>query len=162
MTRHYLRLVDGLSRLFGVIAGLLLVAAMLVVVEMIFIRYVFRSQTIWQTDFVVFSATAAIFLGAPYVLLRRAHVGVDFVELMVSDRTRRVLRLIGAVLGLAFVAMMFVASAIYFHEAWVGEWRTSTMWAPPLWIPLLPLPIGFGLLTLQYIAEIIRLSGGEA
>lgn len=156
MTRLFLMTVDVLSKLAAVVAGLMLTAAMLVICEMIFLRYVFRAPTIWQTDFVIFTATAAIFLGAPYVLLTRGHVGVDVVEMMLTPRQRRLLGLIGAALGLLFALAMTVASLMFFHEAYVNEWRTSTVAEIILWVPLLPMPIGFALLSLQYVAEIIR------
>lgn len=161
MLRAFLLSVDTLSRAAAVVAGLLLAAAMVVTCEMIFLRYVFRSPTIWQTDFVVFTATAAVFLGAPYVLLTRGHVGVDVIELMAAPPVRRVLGLIGAALGLLFCIAMTVASLIFFHEAYVNEWRTSSVAAIVLWVPLLPLPVGFLLLTLQYVAEIIRRLDGS-
>lgn len=160
MVNLFLRAVDLASRIAAFIAGLLLIAAMLVICEMIFLRYVFRAPTIWQTDFVVFSATAAMFLGAPHVLRTRGHVGVDVIELAVAPGPRRILGLVGAVLGLTFAVLMTIASTIFFHEAYVNEWRTSTIAAITLWIPLLPLPISFGLLSLQYVAELVRRLSG--
>jgi TRAP-type C4-dicarboxylate transport system permease small subunit len=157
MIRSFIALSDGLSRIAGVVATLLLVAAMVVVSEMIFLRYVFRAPTSWQADFVVFSATAAIFLGAPYVLLRKGHVGVDVIEVMLGEPARRRLRLVGSLLALAFCVVMLVTCASYVHEAYVGGWRHSSMWAPRLWIPMLSLPVGFGLLSLQYVAEMLKL-----
>lgn len=156
MVSLFLRTVDLLSKVAALIAGLLLIAAMLVICEMIFLRYVFRAPTIWQTDFVVFSATAAMFLGAPYVLKTRGHVGVDVIEIALPRRPRRVLGIVGALLGLTFTVLMTYASAIFFHEAYVNEWRTSTVAAITLWIPLLPLPVSFALLSLQYVAELVR------
>lgn len=156
MVSLFLRAVDLLSRIAALIAGLMLVAAMLVICEMIFLRYVFRAPTIWQTDFVVFSATAAMFLGAPYVLKTRGHVGVDVIELALPSRPRRFVGIVGAVLGLLFAVLMTIASTIFFHEAYVNDWRTSTVAAITLWIPLLPLPVSFALLSLQYVAELIR------
>jgi TRAP-type C4-dicarboxylate transport system permease small subunit len=50
---------------------------------------------------------------------------------------------------------------IYFYEAWSEGWVTSSVWAPPLWIPLLPLPLGLGLLTLQYTADFLCLVTGR-
>lgn len=156
MVSLFLRTVDLVSKVAAIIGGLMLVAAMLVICEMIFLRYVFRAPTIWQTDFVVFSATAAMFLGAPYVLKTRGHVGVDVIELALAPAPRRTLGIVGALLGLLFAVLMTYASAIFFHEAYVNEWRTSTVAAITLWIPLLPLPISFALLSLQYVAELIR------
>lgn len=157
MISTYVRAVGALSRAVAVVATLLLIAAMVVVCEMILIRYVFRAATIWQTDFVVFAATAAIFLGAPYVLLKGGHVGVDFVEMMMSPPVRRVMKIVGALLGLAFCVVMLTASVISTHEAYEAGWKHSSMWAPRLWIPMSALPIGFGLLCLQYVAQILVL-----
>jgi TRAP-type C4-dicarboxylate transport system permease small subunit len=161
MTRTFVAFVDGLSKFFAVVSVVLLAAAMLVICQMIFFRYVFRWPTIWQTDFVVYSATAAVFIGAPYVLLTKGHVGVDVIETMAKPHVRRGLRFLGSVLGLGFCAMMFVASWMYFHEAWAEGWTSSSIWRIPLWIPTLPMPIGFGLLTLQYVAEILKLRDAE-
>lgn len=159
MMQIYIRTVGNLSRAFAVLATGLIIAAMLVVCQMILMRYVFRLPTIWQVDFVVFAATAAMFLGAPYVLLKGGHVGVDVVELVVSDAVRSWLRLLASLLGFAFCAIMLVATWIQFHDAWAGGWRHSSVWAPPLWIPLSALPASFAMLCLQYIAEImVRLS----
>ena len=157
MINAYVRAVGNLSRLLAVASTALIVAAMIVVCQMILMRYVFRQPTIWQTDFVVFSATAAMFIGAPYVLLKGGHVGVDVVELMAGERTRAWLRIMGSLLGLSFCAIMLVACWIQFHEAWVGNWKHSSVWAQPLWVPLASLPIGFGVLCLQYVAQILTL-----
>ncbi|WP_157015613.1 TRAP transporter small permease subunit [Mesorhizobium xinjiangense] len=160
MVQVYVRTVGYLSRAFAVLATTLMIAAMVVVCQMILMRYVFRLPTIWQNDFVVFAATGAMFLGAPYVLLKGGHVGVDVVDLIVGDNTRRWLRLIASLLGLSFCIVMLAATWIQFHDAWAGNWRHSGVRAPPLWIPLSALPLSFAMLCLQYVAEIAaRLSG---
>lgn len=160
MVKAYIRAIGQLSKLFALISTGLLIASMLVVCQMILLRYVFAWPTIWQTDFVVFSATAAIFLGAPYVLLTGGHVGVDVIEMMVGDEARKRLRIVGSLFGLFFCLIMLVAGWIQFYDAWEGNWKHSSVWAPPLWVPLLTLPIGFGLLCLQYVAKILAdLSG---
>lgn len=161
MVKAYIRAIAQISRLFALIATVLIIAAMLVVCQMILMRYVFAWATIWQTDFVVFAATGAIFLGAPYVLLVGGHVGVDVVEMLLGPRTRTGLRFVGSLFGLLFCVIMFVAGSIQFHDAWAGNWKHSSVWAPPLWVPLLALPIGFGLLCLQYVAKILAILTGE-
>jgi len=160
MIKAYIRAVGMLSRGLAMVSTALIIAAMLVVCQMILMRYVFRLPTIWQTDFVVFSATAAMFMGAPYVLLKGGHVGVDVVELMVGERVRLALRLLGSFLGLLFCVIMLVACSIQFYEAWAGNWKHSSVWAPPLWVPLMSLPLGFGMLCLQYAAQILGLLTG--
>ncbi|MBO3761521.1 TRAP transporter small permease [Ciceribacter sp. L1K22] len=155
MVNAFIRVVGNMSRALAVVSTAMIIAAMLVVCQMILLRYVFRLPTIWQTDFVVFSATAAMFIGAPYVLLKGGHVGVDVVEMLLADRARARLRLVGSFLGLLFCVLMLAATWIQFHEAWLGNWKHSSVWAPPLWVPLLSLPIGFAMLCLQYVAQIL-------
>jgi TRAP-type C4-dicarboxylate transport system permease small subunit len=50
---------------------------------------------------------------------------------------------------------MLVASVYFFWEAWVNDWRTNTVWQIPQWIPTLPLPLGFAMLCLQYVADLL-------
>lgn len=157
MSRRFIRSIEALSRLGGVSSVLLLIIAMVVMCQMILMRYLFRAPTVWQTEVVVFAATAAIFIGAPYVLMKKGHVGVDVIELMMSSPNRRRMQLLGAVLGLTFCLLMTVASVIYVHEAWEGGWTTPTIAAIPLWIPATPMLVGFGLLCLQYVAEMMKL-----
>lgn len=158
--RHpVVRIIEAITTAFGVIAGLLLIAATIVVCQMIFVRAVLKWSTIWQTDFVVYAATGAIFLGAAYVLSQRGHVGVDFIQSSLRGGVRRTVDRIGMLAGFLFCAVLAYSSWHYFHEALTQEWRTETVWAIPLWIPTLPLPLGFGLLCLQYVAEFIKYEG---
>lgn len=144
---------------FGILAALLLIAATIVICQMIFVRSVLGWSTIWQTDFVIYAATGSVFLGAAYVLSQKGHVGVDFIQSMLTGGVRRFVDRAAMVLGFIFCAVMAYASWHYFHEALTQGWRTETVWAIPLWIPTLPLPLGFGLLCLQYVAEFIKYEG---
>ncbi|MBU1210011.1 MAG: TRAP transporter small permease [Alphaproteobacteria bacterium] len=141
---------------------LLLAAAVLVVCQMIFIRYALNSSTVWQTEFVIYSIMASTFIGSPYVLLHRGHVGVDLVPTMLGGPGRFILEMIGGIISLAFCIVLAYSGWIYFHEAWEGGWTTDTVWALPLWIPLLPLPLGIGMLCVQYVAELIKLTQGKS
>ncbi|MGB7482471.1 TRAP transporter small permease [Castellaniella ginsengisoli] len=159
MSQTFTHWVERLSRACGVLAALLLTFAMLVVCQMILMRYVFRAPTIWQTEAVVFGATAAIFLGAPYVLMTKGHVGVDFIQMLVGARARRWMDRVGAWLGLTFCLLMTAATGLHLFEALEGGWTTPSVAAVPLWMPLAPVVFGFVLLSLQYVVEIMKLSG---
>ncbi|HET9536673.1 MAG TPA: TRAP transporter small permease subunit, partial [Mesorhizobium sp.] len=63
------RLVTLTSQACGIFAAALTAVAVIIVCQMVFIRYVLNQNTIWQTDFVTYSLIAATFIGAPYVLL---------------------------------------------------------------------------------------------
>ncbi|WP_249694802.1 TRAP transporter small permease subunit [Stappia sp. WLB 29] len=156
----YITAVSAVSRFFGLIAMVLTGSAALVVTHMVIVRYFLGGSTVWQTEYVIYALVAATFLGSPYVLLNKGHVNVDLLQLRAAPAGRRILQTLSALAGISFCALLAWSGWVYFHEAWSFGWRTSTVWAIPLWIPLLPLPVGVGLMVLQYIAEIIKIQGG--
>lgn len=156
----YIRVVSALSRACGLLAMLLLAGAVLVTCQMIFVRYVLSGSTVWQTEFVIYSIVAATFIGSPAVLIDRGHVGVDLLPNALRGSKRFWVEMIGGLASLAFCGLLAYAGWIYFHEALTRGWRTATVWSLPLWIPVLPLPVGIGLLGLQYIAELMKLKSG--
>lgn len=156
-----IRGVHALSRLFGVVAAGFLAAACLVVCQMVFMRYVLGASTIWQSEFVGYAVAASTLFGSPYVLLLRGHVNMDLLPHYLGRKGRLGLALLASLLGMSFCAILAWASSRYFYEAWSEGWATETVWAPPLWAVLLPLPIGIGLLTLQYLVDILCLLSGR-
>lgn len=157
----FIRLADTLSRIGGIIAILLLIGAVLVVTQMVFVRYVLAGSTIWQTEFVTYSLIAATFIGSPYVLLHKGHVNVDLLQNAASPGGQKIMQILSGLLSIAFCALLAWSGWEHFHEALVNGWTTDTVWKLPLWIPLLPLPLGIGLLVLQYIAELMKLIGEQ-
>ena len=153
----YVRIVSQISRAAAVVALALVAAAVLVVSEMVFMRYVLKASTIWQTEFVIYALVAATFIGSPFVLMEKGHVNVDILITSAPPRGALALQIISGLIGLTFCALLAWSGWLYFHEALTGRWTTETVWALPLWIPLLPLPTGIGLLCLQYVAELIKL-----
>ncbi len=153
--------VDGLSRAGGVLAVGLLLAAVLVICEMVFVRYVLKASAIWQHEFVTYSLIGATFIGAPYVLLTRGHVNVDLVPLYLGPRGRRLLALLALLISLAFCAVLAGYGFAFWYEALVNDWHSESVWRPPLWIPYGALPLGMGLLALQCVVEILALLGGR-
>jgi TRAP-type C4-dicarboxylate transport system permease small subunit len=43
------------------------------------------------------------------------------------------------------------------EDAYINNHTTGTLWDAPLWIPYISLPIGFFVMVLQYLADIISL-----
>ena len=145
--------VHGLSRLLGVVAAFMILVSIGVVCQMVFVRAVLGESSIWQTEFVMYLLVAATFIGAPYILLTRGHVAVDVLPLMVGPRLRRALHLVGSLIALGFCGLFLYASVPWWYEAWESGETTASMWRARLWIPTLSVPVGLGVLCLQYLAE---------
>ena len=153
-----IRGIHALSRACGTLAALCLASACIVVCQMVVMRYALGASTIWQNEFVTFAIVAATLLGSPYVLLTKGHVNVDLLPHYLSTEGKRWLALLASALGWLACATLTWTGWQYFYEAWDAGWVTASLWGPPLWIPLLPLPVGLGILTLQYTADIVCLA----
>lgn len=158
----FIAAVEKLSQLTGTVAVLLLLAAVFGVCHLVFVRYVLVESAIWQHEFVTFTVVGATFIGSPYVLLTRGHVNVDLLPVYLPYGARFALALLAAGLGLMFCALIAVYGFLFFEEAWVTGETAASVWAPPLWIPRLSLPLGMGLMCLQYVADILALLTGRA
>ena len=159
--RLFIKSVAAISRACGVVAAVLVLLAILVVCQMVVMRYFLNASTIWQTEFVIYSLVAATFMGSPYVLLIKGHVNVDLLPHYLGDRGRHILALIASTGGLIFCLVLTWTGYELLVEAIEGGWTTDTVWALPLWIPYLPIPIGIGILSLQYLADILSLVTGH-
>jgi TRAP-type C4-dicarboxylate transport system permease small subunit len=157
----FIRTVRMISQLCGYIAAALIALSVIVVCEMVFVRFVLNENTVWQTDFVTYSLVAATFIGSPFVLMTRGHVNVDVLPQYLRARKRFGLALVSTLLSMAFCLVMLVLTFLYWREAWTQNWLSNTIWRARLWIPYAALPVGMGLLTLQYVAELYNLVTGR-
>jgi TRAP-type C4-dicarboxylate transport system permease small subunit len=128
---------------------------------MVFVRYLLNQNTIWQTDLTTYCLIGATFIGSPYVLMTRGHVNVDVLPIYLGPRARFRLAVVAALIGIAFCATLTVLSAFFWADAWEGNWVSSTMWRATLWVPYAAMPIGLGILTLQYLADLANLVTGR-
>jgi TRAP-type C4-dicarboxylate transport system permease small subunit len=157
----FIKAVRTVSQACGIFAAGLIALGVLIVCEMVIERAVLQTNTIWQTDFVTNCLIAATFVGSPYVLMTRGHVNVDVLPLHSGPRLRYALALFSILLGMAFVVVLAVLGFNFWHEAWVNNWRSNTVWRVRLWIPYAAMPVGLGLLFVQYVVELIRLVSGR-
>ncbi|MFT7594052.1 MAG: TRAP-type C4-dicarboxylate transport system permease small subunit [Paracoccaceae bacterium] len=151
----FLRAVAAISTLAGWISAAMIVLAVAITCQMIFVRFVLNASTIWQTEMVIYLVIAATLIGLPYVQNLRGHVNVDLVPLSLPRRARRILAIFTLCASIAVVAMMLWYGYENWHLAWAKGWKSDTVWGVRLWIPYLALPVGFGLFLLQLVADLV-------
>lgn len=156
----FLRFVAAISTLAGWCAAGMIVAAVGITCQMIFIRFVLNGSTVWQTEAVIYLVVSATLIGLPYVQRLRGHVNVDLVPLALPPRARMVLAMITLSVSILIVAIMLFYGYEYWHFAWERGWRSDTVWGVRLWIPYLSIPVGFGLFLLQLIADLVAVITG--
>ncbi len=132
----------------------MIAVSVLVVCQLVFMRHFLNAPTTWQTELVTYLLVSATLIGSPYVLMIGGHVSVDLLPHYLDERGRRRLSFVTSGMGFFFCVVLLFSGIELWHDAWVGEWLSETVWAVPLWIPYSALPIGFGLLLLQYLANV--------
>lgn len=150
-----LKAIGALSLICGVIAATMIVAAVLITCQMIWVRFVLNQSTIWQTEAVVYLMVGATLIGLPYVQRLRGHVNVDLLPMMLPAPLRKALALVTLTASIAVVAVMVWYGYELWHIAMSRGWRSDTVWGVQLWIPYLALPLGFGLFLVQLVADLI-------
>lgn len=159
---RFISLVRTVSAVAGMVAAGMIAVSILIVCQMVVVRYVLGYPTAWQTELVTYLLVGATLIGSPYVLRIRGHVSVDLLPHYLSERGQRRLEVFGAAAGLFFCGVLFWSGCVLWYDAWADGWRSETVWAVRLWIPYAALPLGFGLMLLQYLADIAaRLTGNE-
>ncbi|MEQ8824702.1 MAG: TRAP transporter small permease [Filomicrobium sp.] len=156
-----IRLIAFLSLICGVVAAFMIVIAVAITCQMIWIRFVMNQSTIWQTEAVVYLMIGATMIGLPYVQRLRGHVNVDLLPLMLPPLLRRLLAIVTLGLALLIIGVMAFYGFEMWHLAWERGWTSDTVWAVSLWIPYLALPIGFGLYFLQLAADLFAVLTGD-
>ncbi|CTQ62232.1 MAG: TRAP transporter small permease [Roseibium album] len=156
----FLRAVAAISTLAGWCSATMIVAAVAITCQMIFVRWVLNASTVWQTEAVIYLVISATLIGLPYVQRLRGHVNVDLIPLSLPPRARFALAILTSALSIVIISIMLWYGYEYWHFAWDRGWRSDTVWGVRLWIPYLALPIGFGLLLLQLVADLVAVLTG--
>ena len=155
------RIIGYISTATGIIASFMILASVLITCQMIFIRAVLGRSTIWQTEAVIYLMIAATMIGLAYVQKLKGHVGVDLIPTLLGPGGRRIMAIFTLIVtGLMMILMLYYAYDMW-HFAWERGWKSETVWAVPLWIPYLSVPLGFGLFLLQLAADLWMVIRGE-
>ena len=149
------RWANVLSELAGWLSAAALIAATLVMMHGVALRYFFGLPTIWQTELSVYLLMFVAFVGGAYGLKHHAHVGVDLLVDRLPEKPRLVVRLVTTLLVLGVVLAVLYSSTAQWHEAYEGGFRSSTAWRAPLSVVYAIVPVGMLLIALQLVAFLI-------
>jgi TRAP-type mannitol/chloroaromatic compound transport system permease small subunit len=151
------RAIDAVNASLGWIADWLVLLSCLISAANAFSRYAFGiSSNAWlEIQWYMFGAL--VLLGASYTLKRNEHVRVDIVYSNVSTRRQIRIDIFGFILFmLPATAIMTYLSWPIFYNSWMLGEVSGNAGGLLRWPIKIVLPIGFALLTLQGISELIK------
>jgi len=122
----------------------------------VILRYFFAAPTNWALEVNTFLLVFLCVVPAADVLKSGVQIRITFLTERLLAKTRNRLDFLRAIAGFLFCAVMTWKGAVMALHAWQHNDRMSTSLGTPMVIPYLFLPIGFGLLGLQYLAFLKR------
>ena len=151
------RTIDLVNERLSIFADWLVLASCLISAGNAFSRYAFSiSSNAWlEIQWYMFGAL--VMLGASYTLKRNEHVRVDMVYSNLSTRGQIWVDIVGAILFLlpATLILCYLSWPV-FHNSWVENEISANAGGLLRWPIKIFLPLGFGLLSLQGISELIK------
>ncbi|AUG55959.1 TRAP transporter small permease [Thalassospira marina] len=143
------------------IGALLFVAAGLMLSWEVVARYFFVRPTIWAAELSQLCLIWGSLIGMPWALATRRHIAVDAITRLCSPTMQRVLEILAmAVVGIFSIVVAWKGFGIFFESLERGR-TTGSMLDLPTWISELPVFVGFALLAIQSLIEIIRVVMGR-
>lgn len=152
------RIIERISNATGVIAAWLIAPLVFAAVYEVIARYVFNAPTIWAYEIGYLMTGSSFLLGMAYALNRDAHIRIDVLSAMLSQRTKALVDLVCyVVLLIPFLAWLTHLLWTRAYDAMIsGEKSGQSAWNPPLWPFRTVFFLAFALLLLQVIAEVIK------
>ncbi|MEI9804596.1 MAG: TRAP transporter small permease subunit [Pseudolabrys sp.] len=151
------RAVDWFSTRVAVIANWLVLLAAVVSAGNAASRYVFSESSNGWLEIQWYMFAGMVLLGAPYTLKMNEHVRVDLVYGMVSERTQIWIDIIGGVLFLLPICIILTYFTWpWFVDSWIHNEQSSNAGGLVRWPIKLLLPVGFCMMAIQGVSEIIK------
>jgi TRAP-type mannitol/chloroaromatic compound transport system permease small subunit len=151
------RAIDAINDRFGALADWMILASVLISAGNATVRYLlgYSSNGLLEIQWYLFGA--AVFFGASQTLRVNEHVRVDVIYSRLSDRGRIYVDIVGLIVFLlpATAFLGWLSWPIFAKSFAIGEY-SSNYGGLIVWPILLVLPVGFALITLQGVSELIK------
>lgn len=149
--------IDRLNELVGKFVRWLVLAAVLISAGNAIVRKAFSvsSNSLLEIQWYLFAGV--FMLGAGYAFLRNVHVRIDFVSSKLSKRTNAIIDIAGIVIFLIPLCVILIdLSWPFFYNAWKSGEMSSNAGGLIRWPVLGLIPLGFAILLLQALSELIK------
>ncbi|MDR2935208.1 MAG: TRAP transporter small permease subunit [Candidatus Adiutrix sp.] len=149
--------VEALNDIVGKVCSYSILVMMLLVVYEIFTRRVLNTPTVWTFEAITMAYGFHFMMVIAYTLLHKSIVNVDLLYNRLNVKNRARLDLITyLVFFFPFVGGAFIYSLPYAADSWMTLEKSWSVFAPPLYPFKTVIPVAFGLLLLQGLAEFLK------
>jgi TRAP-type mannitol/chloroaromatic compound transport system permease small subunit len=151
------RLIDQISTMVGKITMWLILATTIISAGNALVRKIFNQSSNGLLEIQWYLFAAVFMLGAGYGFLKNSHVRIDFISSKLSDRARNWVDVIGILLVLIPFCVIGIALGWpFFMQAYVSGEMSQNAGGLIRWPAYGLIPLGFALLMLQGVSELIK------
>ena len=150
--------IDWLNTQLAVVANWLVLLAAIISAGNAASRYVFSESSNGWLEIQWYMFAGMVLLGAPYTLKMNEHVRVDlFYGMLASERTQIWIDILGGIFFLLPICVILTYFTWpWFVDSWLNNEVSTNAGGLMRWPVKLVLPVGFVLVGLQGISEIIK------
>jgi TRAP-type mannitol/chloroaromatic compound transport system permease small subunit len=149
--------VDRLNEIVGRLVMWLVLAAVLISAGNAIMRKAFSIGSNAYLEIQWYLFAAVFMLGVGYVMLKNAHVRIDFVSSRLSKRTNALIDAIGIVVFTIPLSIIMVDLGWpLFARAWESGEMSQNAGGLIRWPVMLLIPVGFTILLLQATSELVK------
>jgi TRAP-type mannitol/chloroaromatic compound transport system permease small subunit len=151
------RLIDQISTVVGKITMWLILATTLISAGNALVRKFFNQSSNGLLEIQWYLFAAVFMLGAGYGFLKNSHVRIDFISSKLSDRGRNWVDVIGILTVLIPFCVIGIALGWpFFMQAYTSGEISTNAGGLIRWPVYGFIPLGFALLLLQAVSELIK------
>jgi TRAP-type mannitol/chloroaromatic compound transport system permease small subunit len=151
------RLIDQISTMVGKITMWLILATTIISAGNALVRKIFNQSSNGLLEIQWYLFAAVFMLGAGYGFLKNSHVRIDFISSKLSDRGRNWVDVIGILVVLIPFCVIGIALGWpFFMQAYVSGEMSQNAGGLIRWPAYGLIPLGFALLMLQGVSELIK------
>ncbi|MBZ4686629.1 MAG: TRAP-type transport system small permease protein [Clostridia bacterium] len=151
-----IRLFDRISKVFGSIAGVMMLIGVTLVLTEIVVRALFDKTLYITEEYTGYLMVAITFLGLAYTLKEKGHIRMVFLHKVLKGKARILLDIYAFIIGLAVFTLITITTFNFFWDSVVSQTRSMQISETYLAIPQSVMPLGSFIVTLQFAAELLR------
>lgn len=152
-----IRSIEALTRWAGWLGAFLVLPLIGALIIEVVSRYVAGRPTLWAFEVSYMVMGAMFMLGMANALRIGQHVSVDVVSMQLGERTNAILRVVGYLIFLPILIWLVWELSKYAFSAFMSNERSGrSAWNPVVWPIFTIWFIGFALLALQVVAELLK------
>lgn len=149
------QIIAGIERITRIGGQVVLAFMVVTICYDAIMRYLFTAPTSWSLEVNTFLIIYIAAMTAADVQRTDSHIRITFFADMMGQGAQRVTRIIIGIFGLGFAAIMTWRGFLMAYQAWEYGERVSSSFGTPMVFPYAMLPIGFGLLAIRFLMNIL-------